>query len=358
MNTRIEAALMISAGTLFTAGAGFGPTLGGHLSNMFVDAAKGQDPVTAQTAPQPTPVWVDEAAGGNMSLGLRVLPCQDTVSTQRSSGSATISTHDDRGGYSITIVDGQLQEINADGDYTFEEDGDIVRILDPGGGVAFETSKTNPSLGAGDFVFHSFGDVFTGQPGASSGAVLTPAPPSPPAPRAQLGVRVSPPGAAMAAQLGIDDGALVEFIAPGSGADAGGLQQFDVIMGVDGVPIGARTLGEIISDREPGDTVRVDLIRNGKRRSADVTLDQAPAEAPMPEGLQFQIGSPWELDRLLQALMFELDRRDSQGPQMQRFPGVAPAPPALRPAPPAPKNPDATDASELAPKAHTRSAPA
>ncbi|RPI29161.1 MAG: PDZ domain-containing protein, partial [Actinomycetota bacterium] len=88
--------------------------------------------------------------------------------------------------------------------------------------------------------------------------------------------------------IGVDHGLLVVQVTPGSpAAEAdirGGTQQVllqgqpfvvggDVITAVDGHAIGsAESLAAQINQREPGDTVTVDLVRGTERLSAEVTL--------------------------------------------------------------------------------------
>ena len=57
----------------------------------------------------------------------------------------------------------------------------------------------------------------------------------------------------------------------------------DVITAVDGRPIRkADDLGEAISSRRPGETVRLEIYRDGRRRQVSVKLAERPAGAPAP----------------------------------------------------------------------------
>jgi S1-C subfamily serine protease len=76
-------------------------------------------------------------------------------------------------------------------------------------------------------------------------------------------------------RLGIDadDGAFVSEVVPGSGAEEAGIQPGDVIVEIDGRDIDEPAdVGEIILDREPGDTVEVVVERDGKERTIRATL--------------------------------------------------------------------------------------
>ncbi len=68
-------------------------------------------------------------------------------------------------------------------------------------------------------------------------------------------------------------GVLVSTVTPNGPAAKGGVQAQDVITSVDGKPIknGDELVG-IISDRQPGSTVRLGILRNGKPMTLDVGI--------------------------------------------------------------------------------------
>ncbi len=338
MNRAIETTLMISAGAVLTASAQWRPMLGDLLHNVI------ELPATA--AAEVAPVLVQNADDFDRQIGVRVIPCQDTSSVTTTSNSASITTHDERGGFKVSIADGKLKKIEAHGEYTLEEEGDTVRILDPDGEVAFETSKSNPTIGDAGFAFHSFDRAFA---------------PAVPGARATLGVKVTPADEAMLAQLDIECGVVAEFITPGSGADAAGLQQFDVLIAIDGEPLGAKTLADSLSIHEPGETVSVELIRTGQRQTIEVVLDASPALAPAFNAFNFGSDDAIELEALHRMLESQLHGH-IRAPRRVVIPHWAPllrAPTQPKAAPaPEKKKPGAIDASEMAPKARTRSVPA
>jgi S1-C subfamily serine protease len=93
-----------------------------------------------------------------------------------------------------------------------------------------------------------------------------------------LGIRYVPLNAAIAASAGLQQrtGALVLGVEPGSPA-AGRLQENDVIVSVDGEELqGQSDLAEVLSQRDPGDTVDMRIVRSGSEQTVEVTLGEAP----------------------------------------------------------------------------------
>jgi putative serine protease PepD len=76
-------------------------------------------------------------------------------------------------------------------------------------------------------------------------------------------------------RLGIqaDDGAFVVEVLPGSGAEAAGLQQGDVILRLDGEDVTSDArLGEIVREHEPGDTIEIVVEREGAEQTLTAEL--------------------------------------------------------------------------------------
>jgi S1-C subfamily serine protease len=70
-----------------------------------------------------------------------------------------------------------------------------------------------------------------------------------------------------------DRGAFVTEVVPGSAADEAGIEIGDVIVGIDGDEIDAASeVREAILDREPGDTIEVEVIREGEEQTLEVEL--------------------------------------------------------------------------------------
>ncbi|HEX3130647.1 MAG TPA: trypsin-like peptidase domain-containing protein [Thermoanaerobaculia bacterium] len=88
-------------------------------------------------------------------------------------------------------------------------------------------------------------------------------------------------------QLGVEEGAVIMNVTPGSGADRAGLRGTeqtrgrrvrlgDIILSIDGKPV--QSLGDlllVLEQRKAGDVVRVSYLRDGRRQEAQVRLDAA-----------------------------------------------------------------------------------
>lgn len=94
---------------------------------------------------------------------------------------------------------------------------------------------------------------------------------------AWLGVDGDDLSAAEAAKLGIDGGALVRRVRPGSPAAAVGLVPRDVIVTVDGTTIESMSaLKVLLRSRRPGQVVDITYVRDGTHHRAVATLTPRP----------------------------------------------------------------------------------
>lgn len=98
---------------------------------------------------------------------------------------------------------------------------------------------------------------------------------------------------------GIDPGKVsgvyIMGVQPGSGAEKAGLKEGDIIQGIDGNNVlTSAELSERIARYYPGDKVELDLLRDGKKRKATVTL-QGEEEETVTEtgakGLEARLGA-------------------------------------------------------------------
>ncbi|MGB1753276.1 MAG: trypsin-like peptidase domain-containing protein, partial [Paracoccaceae bacterium] len=115
--------------------------------------------------------------------------------------------------------------------------------------------------------------------------------------RGWLGVTIGPVTEEIAQTLGIDEaaGAIISEISSGGPADAAGIEVADVIILFDGKDVAdAGELVRLVGKAPVGSTVKVVVLRNGRRKTLDVVLGQRPENitslpqeqpAPAPEGV-------------------------------------------------------------------------
>ena len=107
--------------------------------------------------------------------------------------------------------------------------------------------------------------------------------------RAKLGVTAQTLSPDLAASVGLKEarGALVSDVEAGSPAAAAGLKQGDVIVALDGRPItDANALRNTVAGSRPESTVRIDVLRDGRREQVSATLAarETPATARVRRG--------------------------------------------------------------------------
>ncbi len=94
-----------------------------------------------------------------------------------------------------------------------------------------------------------------------------------------LGVQIGPVPRSLAAHLDLDGPAMmVQNVAQDSPADRAGIDQYDVVLKLDGerVPAECPRFSEILRGKRPGTEVRLDLIHKGRPRDVRVILDRMP----------------------------------------------------------------------------------
>ena len=116
---------------------------------------------------------------------------------------------------------------------------------------------------------------------------------------AWLGVTVQPVTADIAASMGLTDvrGALVSEVARESPAARVGLQAGDVILDVSGHPVtDANDLRSEVSRREPGSTVTLEVLHDGRSEILSPRLDRQAVNTPaMPNTPGSPANGPWGL---------------------------------------------------------------
>jgi len=83
---------------------------------------------------------------------------------------------------------------------------------------------------------------------------------------------------------GGDNGAAIDQVYEGSGAEKAGLQEGDMIMKIDGKRVsGFESVVELMSDKKVGDKVKVVYLRNGEEHKTTVTLGKCSPEMCQPK---------------------------------------------------------------------------
>jgi membrane-associated protease RseP (regulator of RpoE activity) len=97
--------------------------------------------------------------------------------------------------------------------------------------------------------------------------------------------------------LSATEGALVRAVAPGSPAEAAGLQAGDVIQQVNGEPVDAgRDLREVVQALAPGDEVSLSVMRGEETLDLTATVGRRPAPV-LPESFEQLVpGESWTLE--------------------------------------------------------------
>jgi len=74
-------------------------------------------------------------------------------------------------------------------------------------------------------------------------------------------------------------GAMIAEVSPGSPADIAGMKVDDVVIQADGSPVdGQPALVAAIRDKSPGDTIKIDVLRDGERITLTATLIERPTQ--------------------------------------------------------------------------------
>lgn len=131
----------------------------------------------------------------------------------------------------------------------------------------------------------------TGEPKPAASAPVLPAPQkNKPAelPEVWLGIVPMPMSPALVAQLDLNGnaGVLVHSVGPDSPAKKAGLQQYDVVLQVNGTPIRCpKDIAKSISGNKAGDKITVDIVRAGKKQNLEIALEKRPENMARVDGV-------------------------------------------------------------------------
>jgi serine protease Do len=100
--------------------------------------------------------------------------------------------------------------------------------------------------------------------------------------RGMLGVTIQPVNADIAKSLGLEKvaGAIVNSVSPDSPAERAGVERGDVIVALEGAPVAdSNALRNQVARMQPGSTVRLTVLRDGRERQLTARLAELTASA-------------------------------------------------------------------------------
>lgn len=218
--------------------------------------------------------------------------------------------HDNEHVYKIKIVDGVVKHASLDGeDHEFVEikDGVIVFLSDdgktvheikmhkmPGAPHAPHAQGSWRSSSDGNFEFKGDNNVFFATSvGPEDVAFITEGEVY--APKVMLGINLGEPSQILRKHLNLKDGVhaiLVEKVIEGLPAAKAGLEEFDVIVSIDGSDqANGEILGKFLSEKEAGDSMKLVVLRGGEKIKLKVSLAEYDAQALGAGNLKFEMSA-------------------------------------------------------------------
>ena len=107
--------------------------------------------------------------------------------------------------------------------------------------------------------------------------------------RGYLGVSLQPMNDDMADSLGVDRnrGEIVQIVTDDSPAERAGLLPGDIIVGVNGSEVTAdQSVSYLVANIDPGETVPVEVLRDGRTLTINTTLGKRPSEEELAQQVQ------------------------------------------------------------------------
>jgi len=117
--------------------------------------------------------------------------------------------------------------------------------------------------------------------------------------RGYLGIQIQPVSDDVAASLGLERnrGEIVQMVQPGEAAEQGGIEAGDIVLSVNGQEVTPdQTLSYLVANIAPGNTIPLDVIRDGERRRLNVTVGKRPSEDELRQSQMFDPDSESEED--------------------------------------------------------------
>ncbi len=108
--------------------------------------------------------------------------------------------------------------------------------------------------------------------------------------RGYLGVQIQPVTEDLASSLGLERnrGEIVQTVVPGEAADRAGIEAGDIVLSVDRKEVTPdQTLSFIVANISPGTTIPVTLLRDGQRRTVNLTVGKRPSDEELRQSQLF-----------------------------------------------------------------------
>lgn len=193
------------------------------------------------------------------------------VSVQSTPGYSQITLSDSGG--SLVLVVGPNEQVTAvrngsvlPADRLQHED-DHLRVLDEDGETLYDIRL----LPDGGLIYPYDAQMIDGRLHHGSAPVAAWAAPTPP--RKIIGVTVDPVDAVVASQLGLEPESafVISSVTPELPAAQAGVQAHDVVISIQGEqPATVEKLREAVEGKQPGETIKLELLRRGQRLELDV----------------------------------------------------------------------------------------
>ncbi|WP_345719864.1 Do family serine endopeptidase [Qipengyuania sphaerica] len=108
--------------------------------------------------------------------------------------------------------------------------------------------------------------------------------------RGYLGIQIQPVTEDVASSLGLprNRGEIVQMVQPGEAAARAGIEPGDIVLKVNGRDVTPdQTLSYLVANIAPGTTIPLEVIRDGQRRSLNVTVGKRPSEEELRQSQMF-----------------------------------------------------------------------
>lgn len=128
--------------------------------------------------------------------------------------------------------------------------------------------------------------------------------------RGRIGVTLGQVHEALASHLGLDAESviLIESVFPGAAADKAGVKAYDILIQVDGQsPVTQQSLREAVAAKEPGESIKLAVLRAGERQEIEVAIEAAESR-PGPHSaargtLRLEGADPERLSQMLNEML-------------------------------------------------------